>query len=120
MLYGEPVILGIDMDLRRIMAAAEAARSAGTVAHIFSRQCQTDTLMDVIRGDGVRFYNIEDADILSAFGFDSLITEPPVQPFVTEEGGYIHDQIIRDCKETRKPRRKKGTEDQKEDRREDG
>jgi hypothetical protein len=101
---GEPVLLGVDMDLRRIMQVVDSARKLGKTAHIFSRPCQTEALMGVIRNDGVCFYNITDDEIKETFGFTSLTADPPTGPYITKEGGYIGDQTLRACKEARKAR----------------
>jgi hypothetical protein len=113
-LRGEPVITGVDMDLRRIKSVCKTMKRV----HIFSRRCQTEALIKTIPNDNISFYNIEDQYILSAFAFPSLITEPTIEPYITEEGGYISDQAIRACNEARKKRREKGKADQNESQRE--
>ncbi len=102
-LRGEPVLLGIDMDLRRIKAAAKT----GERVHVFSRPCQTEALIKCIPHENISFYNISDRDILNTFAFSSPLAEPPTEPYITEEGEVISDHTIRACKEARKKRRAK-------------
>jgi hypothetical protein len=120
MFDGNPFILGVDMDLRRIQGLVHAARNAGKSTLIFSRPCQTEALQAVIKNDGVNFYNIRDDEIASTFGFSSLLVEIPVEPYITPKGGYIDDKTIRACKEARKARRTKDEKAQSKDTREDG
>lgn len=107
-LDNEPFILAIDMDLRRITDMARTARSVGVKAHIFARQCQCEALRVILPVSGVQFYAISDDDIKSVFSFQSFLTEPPIKPYVTKGGEYVHDETIRVCREARKANQKKG------------
>jgi hypothetical protein len=115
MFDGNPFILGVDMDLRRIQGLVRAAREADKSTSIFSRPCQTEALQAVIPNDSVCFYNIRDDEIINTFGFLTLIDELTVAPYITPKGGYIDDKTIRDCREARKARQSKDKASQSKD-----
>jgi hypothetical protein len=104
---GEPFLIGIDMDIKRIGRVAQAAKEHGKNAHIFARQCQGEALKPLFQDRDIRFYRITDEDIKTAFSFQALLAEPPIEPYITTEGRYIHDEAIRICREARKANRKK-------------
>lgn len=113
-LDGDPFILAVDMDLRRITGMVNAARNSGAKAHVFARRCQCDTLRGVLSGSNVKYYAISDDDILRVYSFSSFLKEPPIEPYITKGGEYIHDETIRACREARKANRKKGKASKKE------
>ena len=105
---GEPFIVGIDMDLRRMSDVIKAAGKRGVKTHIFARQCQCDALRGVFRDHGVRLYRLEDAEIMDAFSFSMPLLEPSGrEPYYTKEGRCISDEDIQACREARKACRKK-------------
>lgn len=108
-------MLGVDMDLHRLDAVIAAAQYKGAAAHILARECQNKALYEVYQDKQVRLYNLTDSMILKAFGFTYLVYNVPLEPFITEEGNYIHEETIMACRDARKRYRKKGKATQMED-----
>lgn len=102
---GEPFLISVDMDLKRITRVAEAARERGKNALVFARPCQNEALKEMYQGRNIRLYRITDEEIQSAFSFPTLLAEPPIEPYITAEGRYIHDGVIRICRDARKVQR---------------
>ena len=101
MMNGEPALLGVDMNLRRISGVIQAAREQGKSAHIFIRPCQRTALRELY--PDVCLYKIEDDEIMELFSFPAFLAEPDAEnPYVTQNGGYVHSKAVSLCKEARR------------------
>jgi hypothetical protein len=112
-LKGNPVILGIDMDIRRLTGVVNYARENGGTARLYARACQNDALREVFSGAS-ELYDISDTGIKNALSFSSQIIEPDRnEPYITKDGRRINDADIRICRAARKVNRKKGEASEK-------
>ncbi|MCL2083538.1 MAG: hypothetical protein FWH04_09960 [Oscillospiraceae bacterium] len=112
MMNNEPVILGIDMNLRRISKLISKAREHSTSTHIFVRDCQGEAIRGLYPENDICLYRIEDEEIMRLFSFPEFLDEPGCnEPYITKEGGYISDETVRICREARRAGYKKSQTD---------
>lgn len=97
-----PVVIGIDMDIKHIRTVYKQAKENGfeRVAVIAFKE-QLPTLASLCSSMKPELFGIDKTEILEAL--DLKLYEPPISPYITPKGEYIHIENFTEGRKARKP-----------------
>lgn len=93
---GRPFVLAVDMDLRRMDAAIQAARERGhRQVAVAALKGQGEALLLTRYRGVVQFYALTDDSVTELLGGSSALYSPPRTQFLTSKGDVIDAPLIK-------------------------